>query len=70
MPTASVAESSLAPERLQYLRQLCHGLGHWAFTDFDQARVALKELSGQITAEVPFEIRLACHRHGAFLENQ
>lgn len=70
MPTASVAESSLAPERLQYLRQLCHGLGRWAFTDFDQARVALQELSGQITADIPLDIRLAFHRHGAFLENQ
>ncbi len=70
MPTATVAESALAPERLQYLRQLCHSLGHWAYTDFEKARQVMDELAPQVTADLPLDIRLAFHRHAAFLENQ
>ncbi|MBL7802822.1 MAG: histidine kinase [Saprospiraceae bacterium] len=70
MPNASVAESALSPERLQHLRQLCHSLGHWAFTDFEKARQVLQELSGQVTTDLPLDIQLSYHRYGAFLENQ
>lgn len=53
-----------------HLRRLCADLEQWAFTDFDQARVALTELQAAISPQTPADIRLACHRYGAFLENQ
>ncbi len=52
------------------LRRLSEGLAQWAFTDFAQARKALEALEIAINAQTPFEIRLAYHRHRAFLENQ
>ncbi len=55
---------------LSYLRRLCEGLAQWAYTDFDQARTAVEQLEGAINPQTPFDIRLAYHRHRAFLENQ
>lgn len=52
------------------LRRLCADLEQWAFTDFDQARVALAELQAAITPQIPADIRLTFYRYGAFLENQ
>jgi two-component system LytT family sensor kinase len=53
-----------------HLRRLCSDLGRWAFTDFARARTVLADLEGAITPQTPFDIRLAYHRHRAFLENQ
>ncbi|MCB0534260.1 MAG: histidine kinase [Lewinellaceae bacterium] len=58
------------PADLAQMRLLCEGLAQWAYTDFDQARTAVQELEKRITAQTPFDIRLAYHRHRAFLENQ
>ena len=60
VPTADLAN----------LRRLCEGLAQWAYTDFDQARTALATLDAAISPQTPFDIRLAYHRHRAFLENQ
>lgn len=51
-------------------RRVCEELGRWAFTDFEKARQALPELETALTPQTPFDIRLAYHRHRAFLENQ
>ena len=53
-----------------HLRRLCAELGRRAFTDFEQARIVLADLEAAVTPETPFDIRLAYHRHRAFLENQ
>ena len=58
------------PVDLVHLRRLCNDLARWAFTDFAQARSILNELELAITPRTPFDIRLAYHRHRAFLENQ
>ncbi|MEZ4917468.1 MAG: hypothetical protein R2792_00050 [Saprospiraceae bacterium] len=60
------------PETLDLpaLRNLCVQLGHWAFTDFRQAREALDVLAQHITPETSFDVRLAYHRHNGFLQNQ
>lgn len=52
------------------LRRLNEQLARWAFTNFEQARAALAELNAQLGANAPFDLRLAYHRHAAFLENQ
>lgn len=52
------------------LRRLSDELSGWAFTDFEAARVALNELEAALSIKLPFEIRLAYHKHRAFLENQ
>ncbi|MBK8966012.1 MAG: hypothetical protein IPM36_04910 [Lewinellaceae bacterium] len=45
------------PADLIRMRRLCEGLAQWAYTDFDQARTALQELEGLVTAQTPFDIR-------------
>jgi two-component system, LytTR family, sensor kinase len=52
------------------LRRLSDNLSRWTFTDFEQAKAALGELTGLLTPRSPFDIRLAYHRSAAFLENQ
>lgn len=61
---------STQPADPAYLRRICEGLAQWAFTDFEKARQALQILEAEINAQTPFDIRLAYHRHRAFLENQ
>lgn len=63
--TLSVQAADLA-----YLRRLCDSLGQLVFTNFVQARNIILELESEIEARTPFDIRLAYHRHRAFLENQ
>lgn len=62
--------SSVQSADLSHLRRVCDELSRWAFTDFDLARVALGELEKAVTVKTPFDIRLAYHKHRAFLENQ
>ncbi|MBL7775080.1 MAG: hypothetical protein JNK89_03710, partial [Saprospiraceae bacterium] len=52
------------------LRRRCESLAQWAYTDFEQARAAIAELEQSVGPQTPFDIRLAYHRHRAFLENQ
>ncbi|TNE65208.1 MAG: hypothetical protein EP344_03150 [Bacteroidetes bacterium] len=61
---------SVQPVDLAHLRRVCEGLARWAYTDFDQAKAALDTLEAAISAQTPYDIRLAYHRHRAFLENQ
>ncbi len=53
-----------------YQSSLAAQLAIWAFTDFEQARIALRELSEVVTPDTPFDVRLAYYRYGAFLHNQ
>ncbi|MEO6038231.1 MAG: tetratricopeptide repeat protein, partial [Saprospiraceae bacterium] len=59
-----------APPSPAYLRRLCAHLERSIFTDFEQARAALRELAEAVHPGLPFDIRLAYHRSAAFLENQ
>lgn len=61
---------SVQPADLAHLRRLCENLGRWVFTNFDQARSVVNELEAEVQTRTPFDIRLAYHRHRAFLENQ
>ena len=57
-------------QSLTTLRALTTQLAVWAFTDFEQARAALRDLAEVVTPETGFEVRLAYYRYGAFLHNQ
>ncbi len=61
---------SVQPADLAHMRHLCDNLGRWVFTNFDLARNVVQELESTVHIRTPFDIRLAYHRHRAFLENQ
>ena len=70
MHRLSSQSKSPATDDATLLRRLSENLARWAFTDFEQAKYALDELKGLITARSPFDIRLSYHRSAAFLENR
>jgi two-component system LytT family sensor kinase len=67
MSTTSLPSAIAANRQLQ---TLAHNLDGWVFTDFDRARQALDVLADGLGPKAPFELRLAYHRHAAFLHNQ
>ncbi len=70
MNSAPDFKSNTANADATLLRRLSDNLARWVFTDFEQAKAALSELSGLITPRSPFDIRLSYHQSAAFLENQ
>jgi len=70
MNSAPDFKSNTSNADVTLLRRLSDNLARWVFTDFEQAKAALGELSGLITPRSPFDIRLSYHQSAAFLENQ
>ncbi|MCC7246622.1 MAG: histidine kinase, partial [Saprospiraceae bacterium] len=62
--------SVIQPDSNALLHRLSDNLSRWVFTDFEQAKAAMNELTGLLSPRSPFDVRLSYHRSAAFLENQ